>query len=610
MKIHDITIHYFRGIKKLEKLACGTITTLVGKNDAGKSSLVKALDAFFNGNMDRKDIMKGIPSDERTTITVRFEPSLDLHPLLLDEEKKLSITKEFSFNASNGRLNINASYTCFDIDHETVNNCFGVKESDLNGYFEVLEETYKRSGSGITNLSKIESLNELTSHLERTEKNHSIRDLKYIQERYYPTLELPEYSLFDAESNLEVSNSEFQKQFKKLILDTIFNESRESDSDISNLELTKKFERNIKEDLSTEVDIIAQYMKKNVPDLEKIEPEIICNWNNLVKFDLELKFKGEEYAIPLSNKGSGFKRLLMVAYFEYLANKKDSDYHIFAIEEPETYLHPSLQNDLLNSIISISNDAQFFLTTHSPVFAGATDLSNIVIVKKENETSTFPQYASDELMKMIITELGIKPDYNLLKNAKFLIFVEGYSDIHFLDNYAKTVLGKNLEEDRILCVIGGGASLKNYADLDLFKKLSNHTNQYAVLIDSDCGDKEQREVNLKKQKNLSEYCHTDSATFCMLSKNTIENYCHPEAIRNVYIGDCSTGDTFEIYKSVEIKIEDCTNVNKYLYSLGMKRFKKGKHVKVFETMTKVQWLEMDDKNEIGEFINLVYSKIS
>ena len=32
---------------------------------------------------EEKDIMKGIPDDERTRITVRFEPSLDLHLLLL-----------------------------------------------------------------------------------------------------------------------------------------------------------------------------------------------------------------------------------------------------------------------------------------------------------------------------------------------------------------------------------------------------------------------------------------------------------------------------------------------------------------------------------------------
>jgi putative ATP-dependent endonuclease of OLD family len=609
MTIYDITVQYFRGIHQVEKLQCGKITTLVGKNDAGKSSLVKALDAFFNENIDKKDITKGIPDDARTSITVRFNPSLDLHPLLLDEDRKFSMTKEFSFIPSSGKLNIKTYYTCYDIDHDAINNCFGVKENDLNKYFETLGQEYKRSGSGITNLSKIENLDDLTKELGRKEKKHLIKDLKYVQERYYPELELPQYSLFDAEANLDVSNTEFQKQFKKLIQDTIFSDLKESEDDISNLELTKRFEQSIKTDLSTEVDIIAQYMKKNVPDLEKIEPAIICNWNNLVKFDLELKFTGEEHAIPLSNKGSGFKRLLMVAYFEYLANRKDSDYHIFAIEEPETYLHPSLQNDLLNSIVTISEDAQFFLTTHSPIFAGATDLSDVIIVKKENELSTFPQYAYDELMKIIVEELGIKPDYNLLRNAKFLIFVEGYSDIHFLNNYATTVLQKDLEKDGILCVIGGGASLKNYADLDLFKKLSSHTNQYAVLIDSDCGDEAQKEGNLKKQEKLRKHCDTDEAMFCMLSKNTIENYCHPEVIRKVYIGDCIIGDTFEAYKTVEIIIDDCTDVKNYLSTLEMKRFKKGKHIKVFETMTKEQWLEMDDKNEIGQFIDSVYSKI-
>src|SRR5690606_5419375 len=107
--------------------------------------------------------------------------------------------------------------------------------------------------------------------------------------------------------------------------------------------------------------------KRNVPELEQIKPHVSCNWGNLVKFDLSLKFANDVYEIPISNKGTGFKRLLMVAYFEYLAQKVINKYQIFGIEEPETFLHPKLQQDLLDSIISLSEDSQFFLTTHSPV---------------------------------------------------------------------------------------------------------------------------------------------------------------------------------------------------------------------------------------------------
>jgi putative ATP-dependent endonuclease of OLD family len=48
MTIKDISIKNFRGIELLERLPCGKINSYTGKNDSGKSSILKALDAFFN----------------------------------------------------------------------------------------------------------------------------------------------------------------------------------------------------------------------------------------------------------------------------------------------------------------------------------------------------------------------------------------------------------------------------------------------------------------------------------------------------------------------------------------------------------------------------------
>ncbi|MEF1168870.1 ATP-dependent nuclease [Vibrio campbellii] len=49
--IRQITISNFRSIRK-ETISAEEITTLVGKNDAGKSNLLRALNLFFNGKTD------------------------------------------------------------------------------------------------------------------------------------------------------------------------------------------------------------------------------------------------------------------------------------------------------------------------------------------------------------------------------------------------------------------------------------------------------------------------------------------------------------------------------------------------------------------------------
>jgi len=78
MKIHDISIKNFRGIQSLENLRCGQINTYVGKNDSGKSSILKALSAFFNKDFTNKDVYYGIGEGEFTEIKIRFEPDFPI----------------------------------------------------------------------------------------------------------------------------------------------------------------------------------------------------------------------------------------------------------------------------------------------------------------------------------------------------------------------------------------------------------------------------------------------------------------------------------------------------------------------------------------------------
>lgn len=605
MQILDITIRNFRGIKLLENLPCGSLNTIVGKNDSGKSCVIKALDAFFNKNFTKHDFFLGKNDDEFTEINLRFKPDFEIHPLALDKDGLINITKRFFFS-NTSRLQIEEYYTCEDVNHDKISNCFGVKEAVLNDYLgKELELEYKKSGRTITNFSKIEQVHSATEEFGRIEKTHRAEDFIKNLNNQYEDFEMPNFSIFDAEYNLDVGSSDFQKQFRYLITQSLE----------KNKELTDNIETEVTTDLTSEFDVITTFMQKNVPDIEKIQPRVDCNWNNLVKFDLDLKFKNEKFNIPIANKGTGFKRLLMVAYFEYLASKTTSKNQIFALEEPETYLHPSLQNDLLNSVLSISETSQFFLTTHSPIFAGATKDSNILIVRKENSISKYFNYKSeDDIIKSVIEELGVQPDFNLLKSARFIIFVEGKGDVHFIINFAKTVLNKQLEEDRIIVTIGGGSSLKNYADLDLFKKLSNgQSDKYSVLLDGDNGD----EAKDKEKEKIREHCQNDGAIYLRLAKRDIENYCHIERIRQCYIdkvyereGAASRNPIIQKYQDEEIIFDSVDlDVGQYLHDKGFLKFKDEMNIVVFENMTKEEWKEMDDQSELVNFINEIYSRI-
>jgi len=88
---------------------------------------------------------------------------------------------------------------------------------------------------------------------------------------------------------------------------------------------------------------------------------------------------------------------------------------VYLIEEPETFLHPSAQNDLLNAFRDLSEENQAIITTHSPVFAGATHIESVILCKKGDGSiyEHHGMYGQEAFIEKIVDELGIKPSYNL-----------------------------------------------------------------------------------------------------------------------------------------------------------------------------------------------------
>ncbi|GFD83830.1 hypothetical protein KUL118_66920 [Tenacibaculum sp. KUL118] len=590
MKIFDITIKNFRGIVELQKLKVGDINSFVGKNDSGKSNILKALNTFFNEKFDSNDVYKGIGQDEKTEIIIRFTPSSAVNPLALDSEGKIHLKKTFEFSSA-GKVVKTFTYICNDINSEEYTNCWGIKEAEINSYCSALGVEYSRSGRGVTNVSKIDLINESTLELGRVEKEHNAADFLKNIKKQYSFVELPEYSLFDAEQDLNVSSTSFQSQFKPIAAESLNNNS----------DLKDQIELNVQTDLETEFSAITTLMQKNVPELEKINTSPVCNWGNLVKFDLSLKFRSDNYDIPISNKGTGFKRSLMVAYFEYLAQKTTKQHQIFGIEEPETFLHPELQQDLLTSIIELSDNSQFFTTTHSPVFAGSTRDSNIVVVKKENEVSNYYNYENeDEILNVVIKELGINPNYNLLNdNYRKAVFVEGSGDAKFWE-IAFSKINGGIPDD-ILFVPCGGDQVDFFVNAELCRKINR---RFVVVLDSDRGAVDY-ESKLANKAQLIAKVEALGGEVLILRKREIENYYSRDAIQRLLNGNFELPEEFQIEDFTDIKEE----IKNHILQPSGINFKAKNNFNVFAEMTREEWISsaatVGEKTDIEEIIDKI-----
>ena len=94
MKIKSVTVNRFRGYEKRVHIEMNDLRVLVGKNDIGKSTVLEALDFFFNEGkgcvkIDKEDINKACLAQGNDCIEV--EGNLLKLNQLKKHDKMLSI---------------------------------------------------------------------------------------------------------------------------------------------------------------------------------------------------------------------------------------------------------------------------------------------------------------------------------------------------------------------------------------------------------------------------------------------------------------------------------------------------------------------------------------
>jgi putative ATP-dependent endonuclease of OLD family len=86
---------------------------------------------------------------------------------------------------------------------------------------------------------------------------------------------------------------------------------------------------------------------------------------------------GDGARVPVADRGTGFQSALVLGMLRYVASRESqgaSDV-VFAVEEPEAFLHPQTQRAMTQVLKRIAADAQMVVTTHSAVVVDTFDVS-------------------------------------------------------------------------------------------------------------------------------------------------------------------------------------------------------------------------------------------
>ncbi|MCT2347147.1 AAA family ATPase [Niallia taxi] len=523
MKIKEVEIKKFRSIEELS-INAGNLVSLVGKNNYGKTAIFDAIQVFFQKKklLDKDIHMFSIKELPEISITFENVSDIDIQ-LLLGRSYDLEYAKSL-----NGVIKINLSFT---------EGQFKAKYFLEPKNIQIPTRTLLELLPDIKYVSSIRNPEDNTF----SKKNSNLRELMDLLIR-----------------NNDTTDETITIQGKELKIKDIKTELKKSeDSKVSTLskELSTKFQNLVgHQALSIEI---------------KVEnTEIIHSHETKIKDHDILNLNSDNNSFDIQTSGTGMQSLLIIAILEaYIEHNTGDQDFILIIEEPEVYLHPSLQRKIVNILKEISTSNQIFISTHSPIVVSQLKPKELVCIKKEKGITK--KIVSDPVS--IINELGIKPD-DIFQHSKIL-FVEGPDDkklISSLINKLVTTQEISAEKADILKIvdIGGIDTLSFYTNARILDAMNHaHLTHYNfwIMVDSDGNSKE--EVRTQIDKNLQEFSKIyKEENLFILEEYAIESYFIDENIL------CELFDTLDIEKTKEL----CNKYHTIYQDAKINRLQSGK----------------------------------
>lgn len=550
MKIQKVILENFRAYYGLHPILINNLTALIGKNDQGKSSVLEALDIFINegkgtvkvegDDLNVKAKNEGIDTFRIGVVFSEFpeevkidasNPTTLKDEFLLNNEGYLEIWKSFK----NGKLKETSIKCKHPSNDDVLKNLLRTKRDDLKNIVDTkqLECSDKRKSALLR-----KSIRDSYSNLESNEIEIIVdaEDAKKIWEQL--TNYLPVFALFHSDRKNQDLDSEVQDPLKISIeqifkrkdiqkkLNKIAKVIEEEISNISNKTISK-FE---------EVSKQKTLVKPDIPEVASLK------WKDVYK---NIGFKTDN-DIPMNKRGSGFRRLLLLSFFLAEVEKQIDEnrvHTIYAIEEPETSLHPDLQKILLNSLLELSErtNYQILITTHSPQFIRILPNENIRYI--ENGTvETF----NENVLNKIIENLGVLPNI-----GKVIWCVEGKNDEMFLKNINQNIpelkqildVEANIKSGLLAFNLMYGSNCGDYID----RYITKNTNAIEFhLYDKDKDYKYKSEIERVNKRN-------DGSIGVLTNKREIENYIPKNLIEKEFkitINNSTDWDEYDVAKEV------------------------------------------------------------
>ena len=505
MKYQEFRIKNFKAIKNTSiNLKKDQLVLLLGVNESGKTSILKAIESFDHSNdpADAKaafqrirnkkqldsvasvecDILVEASGDKSISKIAQDVTEDEATSFILKAPHVMTITREFTFE--------NAVYVkdFYKLDSQTLKK-ISPRLSDAQAD-KLCREILKKS-------PLIIYFEDFKDHIP--DYLHTDPENVNYNRNWVSTLE---GLFYHADKNVTV------KQFESIKDQNARNTALNRVNNALNKQFTSRWNRKL----------------KGTKTIDRVEV-LYDNSTKLFKFTAVGKDKETVFDIEERSKGaSWYLTFLLKTEFRKKRLSLDHGQTLYLIDEPGSNLHSTAQSNMVHDFRTLSSDSVVIYTTHSQHLIDKANLSNVYIVKPKGESihaERFQDYVKGKKIdttfyQPIIDALEVQP-FSLDMSWNKALVVEGVSDYTAYRLLFESVLKKKLD-----FVIMPGTSASNLGTL-----LSLHIGWGAkvmTLLDYDNAGREEQEKYKTAFPNIDRYIQTlDDTGLADSNKFRLEN---------------------------------------------------------------------------------------
>lgn len=518
MYISNLSITNYRSFKDFS-IELKPLTLIIGENNVGKSNLLDCIGLIFGQDVSY--------FKKRTLEIADFN-----YDVVRDFKKQVLDTSVPAENIIYPEITISVQLTDWDTEQETA-----IADWYVDQELKIAALTYIFAPN--SRFDRVSDVNQQREFVEKYKNDNGLE--KYDELAETSKLDLINfpitsyyYNIFGGPGNTTSASGYHLNQLRFELLDAlrdacselvashsskllfrILNSKKENEyQDLKSqlLGLQKAVDENaslqdIKSGISSQLDKISLVTDEtsNLVDLIFSLPDV----SDLLK---KISLIYGENPVKIERNGTGRNNLLFISlvlsYIEDVTRAQSAYFRVIGLEEPESHLHPNLQDHLAHSIEKLikvehknvfRKDIQLLITSHSTHITTKIDFENTVVLYKKDGNiqshyilSGFGNNAEGKRQVRYLNKYLDAVNANLFYSSK-IILVEGISEKLLIPKFFEMIFGHSVERSGCSVINVNGLAFGHF--LHIIK--NGYFRKCLVLTDRDTDTKfENRAENL------------------------------------------------------------------------------------------------------------------